>query len=731
MFRVLHRWAGVIGSLILIVVSLTGFVLSIFPVLSADRTAARLDAGALVAAVQQAVPGVEQILVEDNNRVSAVAFGADGFQQLAIDPATGASLGPVQQGAVELWFENLHRALFLSDTGHIVVLVASGMMLALVLSGYVLAARRMGGWRKLFARDRGDGAGGWHLKIARIAGVGLLISTLSGLWMGASTLGLIPETTPYPDWPVAISTEAPVAADQLGALTAIPGTELRAVTLPRDGMTGQAYLVETDGGAGYVDPVTGQMLTWDARSGWSHVMDMMHLLHTGQGASLLGLLLGLMSLSVPVLSGTGVLIWLKGRGSREVPSSPPDKAEVILLVGSETGTTWRCANAFARVLVQAGRSVHLARMSAFAPERYTQARAVIAFAATYGEGDAPEGAKGFLDRLAALDRAPTAPLSVLGFGDTSYPQFCAYAHRVTLAARQAGWPLALDTFTVDRQCPADFTAWSAAWAEAAGLDLPNPALSLDARPMQELRLISGRTYGEQAQAPMAVLRFALPRRTLLDRLTGRGFGAFEAGDILNVLPEGSDLPRAYSLASSNRDGFVEICVRKQPGGLCSTQLCALEEGETIRAQLSVNAGFHADRGKAPLVLIGAGAGIGALAGIVRGNRQHRPIHLFFGLRSGDGGYPYDASFEEWQTDGRLGGLTLAVSRGRTPRYVQQALSDEADRLRTLAQQGARFMICGGREMGEGVRAALDDLLAPVALSVQQLKEEGRYAVDVF
>ena len=40
------------------------------------------------------------------------------------------------------------------------------------------------------------------------------------------------------------------------------------------------------------------------------------MLHTGQGAATLGLVLGLMALGVPALGVTGVLIWLAGRRGR-------------------------------------------------------------------------------------------------------------------------------------------------------------------------------------------------------------------------------------------------------------------------------------------------------------------------------------------------------------------------------------------------------------------------------
>lgn len=732
MFRALHRWAGLIAGILLTTVSLTGFILSLFPLLTADRTSHRLDAGALVTAVKDTLPSVQQISVDYNGVVTAMAFGENGLTQLVIDPATGQSLGPVTTSALELWFENLHRSLFLSDTGQMAVLIASIAMVLLTLTGLSLAARRLGGWKNLFARDRGNGAGGLHLKIARLAWVGIVISSLTGVWMGLATLGWVPDPNPLADMPTEVSSAEALPAEQLTTLRAIPGDELRSITLPREGMIGQTYEIETDAGAGFVDPASGEKLTWVDRSAWSRAMDIIHLLHTGQGASVLGLILGIMSLSIPVLSGSGLLIWLGGRDRQtSLPKVKADKADVILLVGSEGGTTWRFARAFAKTLAGAGLQTHVARMNDFAPAQYHNAKSIVLFAATYGDGDAPETASNFLEKLANLNLPPQAPLAILGFGDSTYPDFCAYAEALAKAATEKGWALDLEPFKVDRQEPRALRDFSAAYAAARDLTLDDPTLHLKAQRTVSLRLIDKTLFGEDAQAPTAILRFALPKLSLVDRLMKRGFAGFKAGDLFNVVPEGSASPRSYSLASQTSDGFVEICVRKVPGGLASTQLCNLELGEEISAYTSINPQFNAPATKAPLILIGAGAGIGALAGIVRANPSVREAHMFFGFRSRSGGIPFESEFAEWQEIGKLDSLTLALSRSQKPRYVQHSLLKEAAKLRTLIEHGAQIMICGSREMGEGVREALDEILATTSITVSKLEKEGRYAVDVF
>ena len=233
------------------------------------------------------------------------------------------------------------------------------------------------------------------------------------------------------------------------------------------------------------------------------------------------------------------------------------------------------------------------------------------------------------------------------------------------------------------------------------------------------------------QAPTAILRFALPRMTLWQRLVGAGFARFQAGDLIGILPEGSAVPRLYSLASARRDGFVEIVVSKHPGGLCSGQLTALEPGDTVTAFLRRNPGFRPGRGRAPLILIGAGTGIGPLAGITRGNARRRPIHLFFGMRHPESDFLYGEDVPAWQDERRLTRLVTAISRGARPHYVQDALRGDAVQIAQLVRDGTRVMVCGGRDMAAGVADALAEILAPSGLTPAVLKAEGRYVEDVY
>ncbi|OYU19687.1 MAG: N-acetylglucosamine transferase [Rhodobacteraceae bacterium PARR1] len=722
MLRSLHRWPGLLAAVLLIVIALGGAALSVFPALdrlTRPAVVAGQSVADLAAVVQAAHPAVEQIRRAPSGRITAYWFDGDTPGAAVIDPLTGAERGSADAGAVEGWLKSLHRALLLEDAGRLTVAAGAAVMLLMALSGAMLVARRMGGWRHWFAPQRRGVAGRWHTMLARVAVAGLLISSLTGLFMVAATFSLTPDDAANPAFPATVSGLSPLPPQDLPALQAIPVADLRDLTFPVAGDPTDAYAVTTATGSGYVDPGTGALLVWADNGPWQAAWEWAYLLHTGDGAALWGLILGLMVLTVPALAVTGILIWWRAWQSRPRLAGmvAADKAQTVILVASEGGTTWGFATTLGQALQTAGQGVHLAPLSTLSPDRYRSAKRLIVLAATWGDGDAPSSAKGAVERLRTATPPKGIELILLGFGGSSFPVYCGYASTLQDTAQAKGWALPLPLGRIDRQSAQDFARWGRSLGAHLGVEL---------------------TLNHQPHAPrtqartLAILRFALPPATLWQRITGQGFSRFAPGDLLGILPEGSTLPRFYSLASGQSDRFIEIAVRQHPNGLCSNQLLSLPIGAQVNAFLRPNPGFQPDRSAAPLILIGAGTGIGPLAGFVRAEGTRRPVHLWFGARSAETDLLYAEELTEWQKDGRLNHLTFAFSRSTAPRrHVQDALRDDAEALRALVTHGARIMVCGGRDMAQGVHAALAEILAPLGLSPRSLKAEGRYAEDSY
>lgn len=735
MIRVLHRWPGLLALAFVTILALSGAALSVFPAverLSSPQAVPGQSVADLAVLIAVKHPGLEQIRRSPSGTITAWWFEGGAPGSAVIDPATGADAGSADPNAVQRWLTNLHRSLFLDDAGRWVMAAGVAAMLVLALTGAALVARRTGAWRRWFAPLRGPLAGRLHVEIARIAVFGLALSAATALWMVASTFDLLPDAAVEPLKPAIVSGKTGFALAQTAVFQTTPVSELRDLSFPSPDDAEGVFTLTTDQGIGLVDQGTGALLVWSNPGFWQQISETIYMLHTGEGAAIVGLVLGLTALGVPVMAVTGGLIWLAGRRARPKlrGNALAARAETVVLVGSEGGTTWGFAATLAAELRDAGHGVHVAAMTGFNPARYPKAERFLILAATYGDGDAPASAKGFIDSIAALPLAPAAPLAVLGFGDHSYTAFCAFAAAVQKAANAKGWAALMPLHTVDRQSPQDFAVWGRALGDVLGI-----ALELKHQPLlpatQTLTLLSTRHYGDEVQAPMAILRFALPKASFWQRLTGQGFARFQAGDLLGILPQGSPVPRLYSLASGAKDGFIEIVVRTHPGGLLSGQLVALEPGAVICAFLRRNPSFHAGHDSAPLILIGAGTGIGPLAGFIRANGQKRLIHLVFGLRNLDSDFLYQHELANWQAGGHLARLTTAVSRGVHPRYAQDALRHEASEIAAEILAGAKIMVCGGRAMARGVSEALADILQPAGLTPAMLKAEGRYVEDVY
>lgn len=736
MLRTLHSIPALIASLLLVLAALTGSVLSVFPAFerAGAAGASGVDVATLVGRVSARLPGVETLVRQPSGTI--VAYHTIGSEQHAsvIDPASGEAVAAYRPSATQRWLKNLHRKLLLDDPGRVATGVAAAFMLFIVLSGLTLLARRMGGWKQLLGRVRGNTLQRLHSESARPALAGLTLSAATGLVMSLATFGLIPEGGDAGSFlDMHPSGAARMALTQMPVLQSVDVSRLVQLKLASPDDPSDVIELETADGAGVVDPATGAWLSYRALDGWQRLHATVRMLHTGEGLWWLGLVLGASSLAVPPLAATGFLLWLHRRQS--LPRLPDNvqrhSADTLLLVGSETHTTWGFAAALHAALTRAGLRVHAAPMNDI--ESFPHGvRRLIVLTATYGNGEAPESARQFLPRLARLPAGPGVTFAVLGFGDRQFPHFCGYARQVQDALAARGMEALGETGTVDRQSEPEFRQWCKWLGETLGV-----ALDIRYQPLlprtTALELVSRVDYGADPQTLTAVLRFA-PRTLARSWRTWLGLPRlpkFETGDLLGVVPPGGASPRYYSLVSAASDGVAEICVRRQPGGICSGYLTGLSPGAAIQAFVRPHESFRPITGAAPLILIGAGTGIGPLIGFIRHNGARRPMHLYFGARSADDGFLYRDELNNLVDDCRLRTLTTAFSRCADRAYVQDRLLADARRLRASIAQGAQVMVCGGRQMAEGVAHAWDRILEGSGLSVAKLRTQGRYVEDVY
>lgn len=758
MLRRLHSLPGLFAALFLIILATSGAMLSLSPAL--ERAVATVPPAGVTSVAEVAArvltqyPATEQIERLPSGAV-LVYFSQDGNPAAdLVDPLTGARIAAYEPSPIFAWIKDLHRSFLLDDIGRGAAGVLALLMAVMCISGTFLLAYRVGGWRHLFSPIRGTSSQRLHTQIARYAVLGLLLSSLTGVWMSAVRFELVTEAEEVEAlFPDEVSGGTPTPVGTLSALQAVDLRDLHQLVFPFPDDPNDVYSLRTHQGSGYIDQETGELLSYSDYGSAASLQTFIFELHTGEAFWYVGLILGLAALMAPVLSVTGVLIWWQRRRAmpRLVGNTSAQSADTVILVGSETNTTWGFAKTLHDGLTAAGYHVHTAPMNRL-EKQYRKARRLFILAATYGDGAAPASATQFLDKLAKVSDTAQLPWAVLGFGDRQFPSFCAFANEVTTVLRQRGWPQLLETELIDRQSAQTFERW----ATAVGNVLNTP-LTLHHVPLRRrttaLLLAEREDFGVDVQVPTSILRFHAARHSgplaALRRLLGwSGLPSFEAGDLVGILPPGSDIPRFYSLASASREGVLEICVRRQEHGACSSFLCSLQpeqsghevkQVQAVQAFIQQNPLFRPARGRQPVILIGAGTGIAPLVGFIRHNRAHNssrkraqhPMYLYWGGRSPQADFLYEKDLQSWLADGRLTGLQTAFSRASDRAYVQDKLKADAAKLRALLEQGGQVLVCGGRNMAADVATTMDEILAPLSLTVAGLKAAGRYLEDTY
>lgn len=722
----IHLYLSLALGLLLMLSAASGLVLSA-SVLSGYLQAPASDTqsvGQVAERLVQQLPNIERLERAPDGELRATLATAEGTDEVRIDPLTAAVIGPYQPSATLSWVRDLHRELLLGSAGRWLSGLAALALLALAVSGAWLLARRLGGWHRLLLPIKpGQGLAHWHSVVARWALPVLLVSAGSGLYLAGSSQGWISDGQDVElAYPESVDAAPAAAPGTLSALRNLALQDLRELEFPSANQASY-FTVRTATGEGFVNAGSGNWISYQPHGPARQIYETMYELHTAAGSPMWSLILGTVSLACLFLGITGTFAWWRRqRQSRSVAgNSPAQQAEAIILVGSQGGSTWDYARQLHEQLAASGMPVHSASMNQLQPS-YPQARYLLILTATHGDGQAPQSASAFLQRLAQSRLTPELQSAVLGLGDSRFQHFCGYAEQVEKQLREQGIKPLLALHRVDRGNPGDLDLWAQRLGRALDIDLKLTAVQ-STPSLQPLRLLSREVFGEADEAPAAILRFALD--------AGQPPARFAPGDLLAVSPGPGLAPRYYSIASADEDGAVEICVRRQPQGLCSQLLHELPVGACVQGSLQPHPDFRPDAGQHPLILVGAGTGLAPLIGFARKNLAQRPLHLYWGGRHAQAGFPYQTELQECLADGRLTRLGLAFSQGPAAMYVQDRLRQDAAELQRLLAQGAQILVCGSREMAAGVRAVMEALLAGQGGSVEQLKQQGRYREDVY
>lgn len=367
-----------------------------------------------------------------------------------------------------------------------------------------------------------------------------------------------------------------------------------------------------------------------------------------------------------------------------------EEAEYILLFGTQSGNTEIMAKAFFKGLLAEGKKVFMDELDNYSS--YESATHLIIFTSTYGVGGPPSNGNYFEDLIKENNLENPLKFSVVAFGSTSFADFCQFGLDVdNWLELSPGFERFLPLVKINEQSSSDLRSWLSLWNRAADMKV-------------QIKLKDG---GKKISKFEEFTVLENPEvnmdSTALIKLRPNNITDFQSGDLLSIIPEGSEKPRIYSIARIGDD--IHLSVKKHDQGVCSVYLCNVQKGDTITASLERNESFHFVSNAPSVWLIGNGTGIAPYLGMIEENKNSS-LKLIWGGRTQSSFDLYKPYVEKAIEHGRMDAYELALSREDDKNYVQDILAQKENEIAEAFASGGVFMLCGSMAMQDSVLEVL-------------------------
>jgi len=223
-------------------------------------------------------------------------------------------------------------------------------------------------------------------------------------------------------------------------------------------------------------------------------------------------------------------------------------------------------------------------------------------------------------------------------------------------------------------------------------------------------------------------------------------------DVIHILEPIT--PRLYSVSSSPQahTGEVHITVSRdkfyvneeERYGLCSDLLSQMAEDSSLEFYVHKNNQFRLPADNEDVIMIGPGTGVAPFRSFIAERDAAGATGrnwLFFGDQHFTTDFLYQTEILNWVNTGVLNKVHVAFSRDQEEKiYVQHKMIKHGAELFNWINAGAHLYVCGTRDpMSEDVEKTIIEIIEQYGNKTKeeareyldQLKEEGRYAKDVY
>ncbi|OBW40456.1 Sulfite reductase [NADPH] flavoprotein alpha-component [Chryseobacterium sp. MOF25P] len=726
-WRYAHLTLAILTFLFLIVASTTGIILA-YDAAQEKTQPYRVDDFSNINLAQslpelrKVFPEITEISVDHNQFVTLEGLDDNGENIKAyIDPTTGKILGkPVEKSKFINWITSLHRSLFLKETGRFAVGVVSFLLMIISISGLILIIKRQNGIRHFFDNIKKDFFSQYlHVVSGRLLLIPILIISITGTYLFIYRFELIPKGKNEKIAHKITNSETQIKLADFPIFKETKLSAVKKIEFPFiEDDAEEFFVLKLKDREITVNQINGEIVKEEKYPLTLIYENLSLTFHTGRGSVVWSTILGISSVGILLFIYSGFIITFKRTRNKIKNKYKAENAEIIILVGSENGSTLGFANKIHSQLLSDGKKSFITELNLY--KLYPKAEHIIIFTSTYGLGEAPTNASNFKKLLKEFPQNQKIKYSVVGFGSKSYEDFCGFAIEVDQLLSEQNWAESqLELFTVNDKSTAEFTEWAKKWSYETMIPLATaPSLYGEKVPSLKKMKVIGKS---EIVDEVTTFKVILKPNALVK---------FKSGDLLAIYPENDHKERFYSIGKVN--GAIQLVIKLHENGLGSAFLHRLKENQEIKARIIKNSEFHFPKKASEVIMIANGTGIAPFLGMIEEQTGKTKTHLYCGFRkSSELTVNYEYFAHENIKKGKLTSFNLAFSREEKSQYVMDLVERDAELFTNSLENGGFIMICGALKMQHDVEDTLRKLCALKNKDYETYKANGQILTDCY
>ena len=720
-WRLSHLTLAISTSLFIVIAAVTGLILTFEPITNKLKPYSigsyeQISIAETIEALEKRYDEIITIEIDENNFVAASIINKKGASKsFYINPKTGEKIGNlIKKSRFYAFITNLHRSLFLKSTGRLLIGFVSFLLFIIAITGIILIVKRQGGIRKVFSKVvKENFQQYYHIFFGKIFFTPIAIITLTGIYLSLEKISLFPETANNLK-KLEINKTLKFTDFEFFKTTKLE--EVKKIEFPFSSSKEDYFNIKTIDNEFEINQFNGQIVSQKKQSLYPLGTHYSLLLHTGAGSILWSVILLLSCLAILffIFSGFYMTIKRKRKTTSIINNTLKDKAEFIILIGSETGTTIRFATAFKNELIKANKAVFITELNRYSS--YKNAKNIIIFTATYGDGTAPANAQNFIKLIHLIEPKRNLNYSVIGFGSKQYPAFCQFAILVHASLQiHLKFTPQMPLFKIDDQNLSSFENWKNEWGNLNNIKL-------------EINLTDLLEKDEETSFKITNNSKTNIDNTFLIHLKPTNKVKFTSGDLLAITPKGEEKKRLYSVAKI--DNTLVLSVKKHDLGICSNYLHKLSKTDVIKGTIQENKKFHFPKKIKDVILIANGTGIAPFLGMIQENKKAR-IHLFWGGKTKKSLELYNKYIISALENKTLTSFYIAYSQDQQT-YIQKTLQSETVLVSNTLRRNGAILVCGSLSMQFGVEKVIAEIASQeLNLTIEELKNNKQIRTDCY